>query len=451
MHGRKRILIPIVLLLVISAITAWYLLQRNGSVVSSLQASGTVEAVEATAASELSGRVVEVMVDKGDQVQAGDPLFRLDDTLLKAQRQRAVTALDSAQANLVTSQSGVDVAQATVEAAETGLAVAQANAQAEALATQKSLDTLDETAAVAKADAERAIAAANRLVREAQYLVDNFTIPTSQKDLTATEAISMTQKKLDQARLAFEPYKNESSSNPTREDRKEALDQAQSDYDTAVRRMELETALQQAKARLEKAKEDYLKVAQGPDPQDVAILEARLAAIQAAPAQAEAAVLQARVALEQAQARLAQAQTAILQAQAELDLIDTQMAKLVVRPSIPGTVISRNIEPGEVIQAGAPVITIGQLDPLKITVYIPEDLYGQINLGQQAQVTVDSFPGEIFKATVVHIANKAEFTPRNVQTTEGRKTTVFAIELLIDNAQGRLKPGMPADVNFEDR
>jgi HlyD family secretion protein len=449
MHGRKRILIPIVLLLVIIAVTAWYILRRNGVVASSLGASGTVEAVEVTAAAELSGSVVEVLVDKGTPVQEGDALFRLDDTLLRAQRKGASTAIDSAQASLVTAQSGVDVAQATLEAAETSLAVAKANAQAQALATQKSLDTLNETAAVAKADAERAIAAANRAVREAQYLVDNFTIPTSQENLTASEAISMTQKKLDQARAAFEPYKNESSGNDIREERKDDLDQAQSDYDTAVRRMELETTLQQAQARLHKTQEDYLKVAQGPDPQDVAILEAQLAAIQAAPSQAEAAVVQARQALKQAQDRLAQAQTAIQQAQAELDLIDVQISKLIVHASISGMVISRDIEPGEVVQAGAPVITLGQLDRLKITVYIPEDLYGQISLGETAQVTVDSFPGQVFEATVVHIADKAEFTPRNVQTTEGRKTTVFAIELSIDNAQGLLKPGMPADVSFE--
>jgi HlyD family secretion protein len=111
-------------------------------------------------------------------------------------------------------------------------------------------------------------------------------------------------------------------------------------------------------------------------------------------------------------------------------------------------VIARNIEPGEVVQAGAPLLRIGNLDQLRITVYIPEDLYGRIKLGQEARVQVDSFPGENFKATVTHIADKAEFTPRNVQTVEGRKSTVFAIELSIDNTDGKLKPGMPADVSF---
>jgi hypothetical protein len=63
-------------------------------------------------------------------------------------------------------------------------------------------------------------------------------------------------------------------------------------------------------------------------------------------------------------------------------------------------------------------------------------------------VAVDSFPGESFAAEVVRIADQAEFTPRNVQTEEGRRTTVFAVELTVENPEGKLKPGMPADVEF---
>jgi HlyD family secretion protein len=95
-------------------------------------------------------------------------------------------------------------------------------------------------------------------------------------------------------------------------------------------------------------------------------------------------------------------------------------------------------------------LTIGQIDSLSIVVYVPESQYGQISLGQTAQVKVDSFPGETFTATVTHIADQAEFTPRNVQTSEERATTVYAVKLSIDNAAGKLKPGMPADVTFTE-
>jgi len=83
-----------------------------------------------------------------------------------------------------------------------------------------------------------------------------------------------------------------------------------------------------------------------------------------------------------------------------------------------------------------------------VTVYVPEDRYGQIQLGQTAQVSVDSFPGRAFEGQVRAIANQAEFTPRNSQTVEGRKDTVFAVRLSIANPDQALKPGMPADVSF---
>jgi multidrug resistance efflux pump len=180
----------------------------------------------------------------------------------------------------------------------------------------------------------------------------------------------------------------------------------------------------------------------------VAILKARLDAINAAPRQAEAALEAAQVGIEAAQSRLEAAEATTMQAEAALALIDVQIHKLTVYSPIDGVVLTRNIEAGEVIQAGAAMITVGRLSQLKITVYMPEDRFGEITLGQSARVTVDSFPSQEFTATVVYIADQAEFTPRNVQTVEGRRNTVFAIELSIENADGMLKPGMPADVDF---
>jgi multidrug resistance efflux pump len=449
MQHRKRILIPIFILLAVGGFTVWYLVSGgraagNGA----LDASGTVEAVELVVAPELSGRVVEVLAENGAAVAEGDLMLRLDDSLLQAQRQRAAAALEAAQKSLVVAQAGADVAQSALRAAEAGRDAVQANTEAERVVAQRALDDLYENKDVSRAEAQRAVAAAHRAVREAQYLWDNYSLPTSQQDLTAAEAITMTLQLLERARARFEPYKYEASGNDTRENLKDALDEAQSDYDTAVRRMELEMGLHQAQSHLAKTERDLQKLSQGPNPDDVAVLEARLQAIQAAFKQARTTVEQAQAGVTQANERVAQAGSAVDQAQAELDWIDVQIDKLLVYAPGSGVVIARNIEPGEVVQAGAPLMILGKLDPLKITVYIPEDLYGQIKLGQEARVMVDSFPDETFKATVTHIADKAEFTPRNVQTVEGRKTTVFAIELTIENPDGRLKPGMPADVSF---
>lgn len=120
-----------------------------------------------------------------------------------------------------------------------------------------------------------------------------------------------------------------------------------------------------------------------------------------------------------------------------------------VKSPISGIVTERLIEPGEVVGTGANLMVIADLDQLTLTVFVPEDRYGQIKIGEAYPVTVDSFPGQFFNGTVVRIADRAEFTPRNVQTIDNRKTTVYAIKMALQASNGQLKPGMPADAHFE--
>ena len=150
-----------------------------------------------------------------------------------------------------------------------------------------------------------------------------------------------------------------------------------------------------------------------------------------------------------AQAQLDAARAQQASATAGLAVLDAQLARLTLVAPVAGTVLARTIEPGETVTPGAALLEIGDLDHLTLTVFVPEDRYGQVALGQPVTVAVDSFPGEPFHGTVSRISDKAEFTPRNVQTVEGRKSTVFAIELALDPSGGRLKPGMPADVTFQ--
>ena len=95
-------------------------------------------------------------------------------------------------------------------------------------------------------------------------------------------------------------------------------------------------------------------------------------------------------------------------------------------------------------------MVIGQLTEVELVVYIPEAQYGKIFLGQEVPITVDSFPGVTFIGEVVNISDQAEFTPRNIQTVEGRRATVYAVKLQVPNPEGKLKPGMPADVKFAE-
>jgi RND family efflux transporter MFP subunit len=163
------------------------------------------------------------------------------------------------------------------------------------------------------------------------------------------------------------------------------------------------------------------------------------------------AVKAAQANLTHAQDMVTQAQAAKTQAETSLKQIDIQISKMQVKSPEDGVILERALEVGEIVTPGATTIVLGNLNPLKVTAYIPEDQYGRITLGMEATVTVDSFPNQTFTGKVTHIADKAEFTPRNVQTVEGRKTTVIAVDIEIPNPDMKLKPGMPADIVFIEK
>lgn len=119
-----------------------------------------------------------------------------------------------------------------------------------------------------------------------------------------------------------------------------------------------------------------------------------------------------------------------------------------IRSPIDGVVLLRAAEPGEITTAGGSLLVIANLDEMTLTVYIPEDQYGQIYLGQDYPITVDSFPDRVFMGKVTHISDQAEFTPQNIRTVEGRKNTVYGVRLTVPNPDHDLKPGMPADVTM---
>ncbi len=127
---------------------------------------------------------------------------------------------------------------------------------------------------------------------------------------------------------------------------------------------------------------------------------------------------------------------------------DTTKTNENVTSPIDGVVLERLVEPNEYAAPGSTVMVVASLDALTLTIYVPENLYGQFFLGQSYPVTADSFPGQTFSGTVSFISDQAEFTPRNVQTIDSRQTTVYAIKLNLDPSNGMLKPGMPADVHF---
>ena len=128
--------------------------------------------------------------------------------------------------------------------------------------------------------------------------------------------------------------------------------------------------------------------------------------------------------------------------------LEQQRERQTLRSPLDGWVVRTVFEPGEQVPPGAPVVVVADWRELTLKVYLPEDQFGRVMLGQAARLSVDSYPGELFRGEVAFIAGEAEFTPRNVQTRDDRVKSVYAIKLRVPNADLRLKPGMFADAVF---
>jgi HlyD family secretion protein len=115
---------------------------------------------------------------------------------------------------------------------------------------------------------------------------------------------------------------------------------------------------------------------------------------------------------------------------------------------INGAVLLRLAEPGEIVNPGQTILTMADVTDLEIRVYLPEKYLGRIKTGQEAEISVDSHPERTFGGSVSRISEKAEFTPKNVQTRQERVKTVYAITVSTSDHDGIIKPGMPCDVRL---
>ncbi len=315
------------------------------------------------------GVIAEINVLKGDQVQADQVLARLK---------------------------GKEDLQAAIAAA-----------RFEVAAAEKNLHDLDKNAADTRTAALEAISAATKAVRDAQYQLDNFTVPQTQAGYTTTEALEVMQKRLDAARAAFEPYKYYSETDDTREDFKEKLDDAQADYNTAVKRLQYETDLAVAQARLAKSLRDYTAWKDGADPDEVLFAQARLNNAQAALAAAEA-----------------------------------QLQDLELRAPFAGVVSEINLRKGEWISPEQPILLIADLADLQIeTTDLNEIDAARVKVGASVTLTFDALPGVEVQGVVVSMSPKSS---------EGSGVNYTAV-IRMDDIPALLRWGMTAfaDIHVE--
>lgn len=469
----------VVLALILAAYFGFKAFASNGS--NQLTASGTIEATSVNAAPELAGKVKDVLVNEGQSVKAGNALMHLDNTLLQAQKQQALAALEvaksaaaTADAALASAQHQYDLALNASLATDKSQRISQWTnsaptdfnlplwyySQAEQMtAAQAEVDTAQKTLT----EAQNNLTSVQASVGSSDFVKAEKTLADAQASYRVANDLNnrvQNGANVDQLtryglyQLALQQNNPSKANNPVNYlINTSNIDQNIQDYSQQL--------FDDAKSNLKNAQNAYNDALTTNGAKDVLKARADVTLQQeryntamdyvsmTRTGSMSPSVSNSQNALNQAKAADDQAHNAIQQAQANVDLIDAQIAKLTIYAPLDGVILTRNVEPGEYIQPGAIVLTLANLSQLTITVYVPENLYGQISLGQKARVIVDSFPGVTFTATVIHISDQGEFTPRNVQTVEGRSGVMYAIKLQVDDPQGKLKPGMPADVSFK--
>lgn len=389
LKSKLKVIVPLVLVVVAAGVGLRYWLTRPDDGV--IELSGRIEGYETDLGAKVGGRVAEVTVREGDRVTPGQVIARLDDAELQAQ-------LAAAQARVAAAQQQVSQAQLQISVIDSQIQEAQLTLQqSEGDATGR---VNQSRAAVAAAEAQ--LAEAQARVQEARSNLELARTDRDRFELLAAQG-AVPQQRFEQAQTQFETARE------TLVARQSAVDAAQQQVNVA------QGALTQAQT-----------TALNPD-----IRTAQLNRLQT---QQE----QARSQLEAAQANLTEAQAT----EAE---ITARLNNLEITSPIAGVVLTRTVEPGEVIAAGTTVVTIVDLGDVYLRGYVPEGAIGHVRVGQAAQVFLDSAPDEPLAAAVSAIDTEASFTPENIYFQEDRVTQVFGLRLDIENPDGFAKPGMPAD------
>ncbi|MEW5869349.1 MAG: efflux RND transporter periplasmic adaptor subunit [Chloroflexota bacterium] len=317
---------------------------RRGELV--VLASGTgslVPASEISLGFDESGTLIELKVGISDQVQAGAVLARLQ-------------------------------TQNTPEE----IAVSISEAEMDVISAQQALDDLYANAEIARTDAMNNIATYAQEVRDAQYQLENYSMPLYLQGMDAIQALDVTKAALDVASAAFEPYKYYAPGNTTRRALLEDLNVAQSNYDAAVKRLDYEYALQVAQANLDKARQEYEAYKDGPAADELAVVQAELA---------------------NAEARLSLAK-------------ETQSIIELVAP-MSGTVMAVDASVGESVGTST-FITLADLDQPLLEVYVDETDLDKVAVGYPAEIVFDALPDQTFNGEVISVSPGLE-SVSNVQ------------------------------------
>ena len=361
-----------------------------------LNASGIVETTNLSIAPEMAGKVLEVDFKEGDIVKAGSVLVHLNDSTLKIQQSIAAANLQTAKLSLQKLAAPTVIANLQAMIAQDKQAINDAQ---QALDTQKYFT--NNTDAIQNAQA---------------------------KLFLAKDALNKAQTTYD--KIKYNNFFDESAKAAAYQN----VYRYQLAYNNALATYNLWTGVPNAEQVDLRAAN--LALANGKLAEDQTYLNALNGAL--IPANATGTGI----------ANLQQARINLQSAQNALDLLNDEIAKMTITAPVDGVVMTRSVEPGDIVNPSTELLSLARLNDLTITVYIPQDRYGKIKLGQNASVTVDSFPGKTFNATVVYISSQPGFLPRTTKAVSASQSTVYAIQLKLNDVSGKIKSGMPVDVSF---
>jgi HlyD family secretion protein len=432
----KRVALALLVLGVVAGGAAVYAKWRQSAALPEglLQANGRIEGDHVSIASKFAGRVERLLVREGDSVTPGQTLVVLDDTQTGARVEQARAQLTQAEARVAQGDASVSEALASVTAADAALAQSEARvAQARAALTtvdarlragRSALEVLRGETAIAVETAEARVDHARAMLAKADASGEQMKREAERmRWLLSRELVD--QQRSEQADLAWTAARSELTS--------------------------AKSALVQAERGLADARLGPQRVTSKED--EVRALEAECTHAAASVREAEASVEQTRAGVGRARATLGQARASLNQANAAREQADAALVEaksvhgdLTIASPTAGVVMTRMVEAGEVVAAGAPLLDLVDLDRLYLKVFVPEVEIGKLRLGLPARIHADAFPDRAFAATVRYIASRAEFTPKEVQTQDERVKLVYPAKLYLEaNPDRRLTPGLPAD------
>jgi len=377
----------LVLLVGVGTLVFWGQYRRRSA---ELYYSGTLDAVSSDIGFQVSGRVSRVLVDEGQAVRSRQTMAILDPDDFLARKDQAGADLRRLESNR--------------ERLEVELAVNRK---------------------VLPAEVERAEASVNALSANLRALESGYRTQDVEKARLAVEAAAAN---LDLAQKEKQRYVRLFSGKAVSES---AMDIATLRFETAL------------KEHL-RARESLKQAEEGFRVEEIEAARSRLA-------EGQAMLKLARINLAKIEALGKEVKAADAQVEAArtvLRLAEVQLKYAELTAPFDGIVISRNIEPGEVVTPGQEVFSVADLSRVDLKVFVDETEIGKIRPGQKADVKVDTFPDRVFSGTVTYISPQAEFTPKIIQTHKERVKLVFMVKLSIPNPNFELKPGTPADAWF---